>query len=204
MVAAPTWLPHRHGGRTDMVTAPTWWPHRHGYRTDMVAAPAWLPHQHDGIREGDGSRKGWLANQDTRSGVQVAIQMLLGWLANQDTRSGVQVAIQMLLKWRRTRGTHGGVGLRPLDFRIVAMEATCRTAAVFQSRTQMEANQRNARWSGFAATRFPHRRDGGDLSYGGSFPKSDTNGGEPEERTVDGRSIAVLSRWRRSVNLGTT
>jgi hypothetical protein len=45
--------------------------------------------------------------------------------------------------------THGGVGLRPLDFRIVAMEATC-------------------------------------LSYGGSFPKSDTNGGAPEERTVDG------------------
>jgi hypothetical protein len=92
----------------------------------------------------------------------------------------------------------------------------------------------------------PSCRDGGDLSYGGSFPKSDTNGGEPEERmedgnssllpsetnggepeermedgnssllpsetsggapeerTVDGISIAVLSRWRRSVNLGTT
>ena len=75
------------------------------------------------------------------------------------------------------------------------MEATCRTTAVFQSRTRMEANQRNARWSGFAATRFPHRRDGGDLSYGGSFPKSDTNGGEPEERMEDGRSS--LCRRRR-------
>ena len=152
-------------------------------RTDGPSAPL-TSTADDPRHEGHGSRKGWLANQDTRS--------------------GVQVAIQMLLEWRRTRGTHGGVGLRPLDIRIVAMEATCRTSAVFQSRTRMEANQRNARWSGFAATRFPHRRDGGDLSYGGSFPKSDTNGGEPEERTVDGRSIAVLSRWRRSVNLGTT
>ena len=43
-------------------------------------------------------------------------------------------------------------------------------------------------WSGFAATRFPHRRDGGDLSYEGRFPKSDIHGGEPEERTVDGDS----------------
>ena len=79
-----------------------------------------------------------------------------------------------------------------------------RCASRYTNGAGMEANQRNARWSGFAATRFPHRRDGGDLSYGGSFPKSDTNGGEPEERTVDGISIAVLSRWRRSVNLGTT
>ena len=61
-----------------------------------------------------------------------------------------------------------------------------RTATVaFAVGVELEANQRNARWSGFAATRFPHRRDGGDLSYGGSFPKSDTNGGEPEERTVE-------------------
>jgi hypothetical protein len=180
-----------------MVTAPTWWPHRHGYRTDMVAAPAWLPHQHDGIREGDGSRKGWLANQDTRSGVQVAIQMLLGWLANQDTRSGVQVAIQMLLKWRRTRGTHGGVGLRPLDFRIVAMEATCRTAAVFQSRTQMEANQRNARWT---AEVLPSCRDGGDLSTWvlretqgvGSFSKVGRKKGAAKQWTVASREC----RWR--------
>jgi len=56
----------------------------------------------------------------------------------------------------------GGVGLRPLDFRIVAMEAICHTAG---------------------------------------FPKSDTHGGEPEERTVHGKveAPAVLSRWRRSV-----
>ena len=79
-----------------------------------------------------------------------------------------------------------------------------RCASRYTNVAEMEANQRNAWWSGFAATRFPHRRDGGDLSYFGSFPKSDTNGGEPEERTVDGISIAVLSRWRRSVNLGTT
>ena len=85
-------------------------------RTDGPSAPL-TSTADDPRHEGHGSRKGWLANQDTRS--------------------GVQVAIQMLLEWRRTRGTHGGVGLRPLDFRIVAMEATCRTAAVFQSRTQM-------------------------------------------------------------------
>ena len=41
----------------------------------------------------------------------------------------------------------------------------------------------------------PSRRDGGDLSYYGSFPKSDTNGGEPEERMEDGRSS--LCRRRR-------
>jgi hypothetical protein len=154
MVAAPTWLPHRHGGRTGMVTAPT-----------------------DGMSEGDGSRKGWLANQDTRS--------------------GVQVAIQMLLKWRRTRGTHGGVGLRPLDFRIVAMEATCRTAAVFQSRTQMEANQRNARWT---AEVLPSCRDGGDLSTWvlretqgvGSFSKVGRKKGAAKQWTVASREC----RWR--------
>ena len=76
-------------------------------RTDGPSAPL-TSTADDPRHEGHGSRKGWLANQDTRSGVQVAIQMLLAWLANQDTRSGVQVAIQMLLKWRRTRGTHGG------------------------------------------------------------------------------------------------
>ena len=59
----------------------------------------------------------------------------------------------------------GGVGLRPLDFRIVAMEAIYLTKAGFQSRTYMEANQRNARWTATVA-------------------------------------FAVLSRWRRSVLRG--
>ena len=45
----------------------------------------------------------------------------------------------------------GGVGLRPLDFRIVAMEAIYLTKAGFQSRTYMEANQRNARWTATVA-----------------------------------------------------
>ncbi len=35
----PTWWPHRHGGRTDMVTAPTWWrPHRHGDSSRLMEA----------------------------------------------------------------------------------------------------------------------------------------------------------------------
>ena len=102
-------------------------------------------------------------------------------------------------------GDHGGDHTHGGDHGGGDHKASTLTATTFLTASiEMEANQRNARWSGFAATRFPHRRDGGDLSYGGSFPKSDTNGGEPEERTVDGISIAVLSRWRRSVNLGTT
>ena len=46
----------------------------------------------------------------------------------------------------------GGVGLRPLDFRIVAMEAIYLTKAGFQSRTYMEASQRNARWTATVAS----------------------------------------------------
>ena len=73
-----------------------------------------------------------------------------------------------------------------------------RCASRYTNVAGMEANQRNARWSGFAATRFPHRRDGGDLSYGGSFPKSDTNGGEPEERMGDGiRCSAFVVRKKK-------
>ncbi len=56
----------------------------------MVAAPAWLPHQHDGVREGVGSRKGWLANQDTQGsqtdGMNEGDGSRKGWLANQDTQ----------------------------------------------------------------------------------------------------------------------
>ena len=145
-------------------------------RTDGPSAPL-TSTADDPRHEGHGSRKGWLANQDTRS--------------------GVQVAIQMLLEWRRTRGTHGGVGLRPLDFRIVAMEATCRTAAVFQSRTQMEANQRNARWT---AEVLPSCRDGGDLSTWvlretqgvGSFSKVGRKKGAAKQWTVASREC----RWR--------
>ena len=86
-----------------------------------------------------------------RSGVQVAIQMLLAWLANQDTRSGVQVAIQMLLKWRRTRGTHGG---RQKYCRPVAMEAICqpgyyvrrRAWAVFPKSETKRGQPSSGRW----------------------------------------------------------
>ena len=53
----------------------------------------------------------------------------------------------------------------------------------FQSRTHMEANQRNARWT---ATVLPSCRDGGDLSCEGSFPKSDANGGVGGSEAVDG------------------
>jgi len=63
--------------------------------------------------------------------------------------------------------------------------------AGFQSRTHMEANQRNA-WRtayGCSVCR-PVAMEA--ICRTAVFPKSDTNGGEPEERTVDGFRCELL------------
>ncbi len=93
--------------------------------------------------------------------------------------------------------------------------AICLSTAVFQSRTHMEANQRNlnAQWTvdGTRLSRWllpgPSCRDGGDLSTWvlvlretahwqdvGSFPKSDANGGVGGSHSS--QAVDSDGRWR--------
>ena len=73
------------------------------------------------------------------------------------------------------RGNHGGDDHRGDrggdDHKASTLTATtCLTASI-----EMEANQETHGGRHTAVKLLPSCRDGGDLSYGGSFPKSDTN-----------------------------
>ena len=61
----------------------------------------------------------------------------------------------------------------------------------------MEADQETHGGRHTAVKLLPSCRDGGDLSYGGSFPKSDTNGGEPGNAQME--ADQSNARWTATV-----